>query len=267
MTGETKERGKIIEAFTRREIPCLVNCMVFTEGTDIPLVETVIIARPTQSDSLYAQMVGRGLRLHPDKERLNLIDCVGVTGRANLCTAPSLLGIDLSNLPPKRQEQVEGLLFELPAKAAQAGDCPESWIRNVEVVDLWAKAQSYQTHNVNWFQMPDGELVCSLTENRRLRIPPADALGNVNLNGETVPMQTALDRAYRALTERFEDQRYLWDLKQVKRWGKAAASEKQQKMIQRMFPSFRDENLTKMQASMILNRMFAGKKKGRRAAG
>ena len=267
VTGETKERGKIIEAFTRREIPCLVNCMVFTEGTDIPLVETVIIARPTQSDSLYAQMVGRGLRLHPDKERLNLIDCVGVTGRASLCTAPSLLGIDLSNLPPKRQEQVEGLLFELPAKAAQASDCPESWIRNVEVVDLWAKAQSYQTHNVNWFQMPDGELVCSLTENRRLRIPPADALGNVSLNGETVPMQTALDRAYRALTERFEDQRYLWDLKQVKRWGKAAASEKQQKMIQRMFPSFRDENLTKMQASMILNRMFAGKKKGRRAAG
>ena len=55
-------------------------------------METVIIARPTQSDSLYAQMVGRGLRLHPEKERLNLIDCVGVTGRANLCTAPSLLG-------------------------------------------------------------------------------------------------------------------------------------------------------------------------------
>lgn len=60
VTGQTKDRADIIRRFTQREIPCLVNCMVFTEGTDIPLVETVIIARPTQSDALYTQMVGRG---------------------------------------------------------------------------------------------------------------------------------------------------------------------------------------------------------------
>ena len=89
VTGETKDRAAIIEAFTAGEIPCIVNCMVFTEGTDIPRVETVIVARPTQSESLYAQMVGRGLRLYPGKERLVLIDCVGITGKASLCTAPS----------------------------------------------------------------------------------------------------------------------------------------------------------------------------------
>lgn len=64
VTGETKNRSAIIDAFTAGEIPCIVNCMVFTEGTDIPRVETVIVARPTQSESLYAQMVGRGLRLY-----------------------------------------------------------------------------------------------------------------------------------------------------------------------------------------------------------
>ena len=53
VTGETKNRAEIIARFTAGEIPCLVNCMVFTEGTDIPRVETVIIARPTQSDGLY----------------------------------------------------------------------------------------------------------------------------------------------------------------------------------------------------------------------
>lgn len=68
VTGETKGRSEFIGAFTRGEIPCLVNCMVFTEGTDIPRVETVIIARPTQSESLYAQMVGRGLRLYPGRK-------------------------------------------------------------------------------------------------------------------------------------------------------------------------------------------------------
>jgi len=126
VTADTKDRSSIIAAFSRREIPCLVNCMVFTEGTDIPLVETVVIARPTQSDSLYAQMVGRGLRLHPDKECLNLIDCVGVTGKASLCTAPSLLGIDLNAVPKSKLPDLEGFLLDMPVLAAQAADTPEA---------------------------------------------------------------------------------------------------------------------------------------------
>ncbi len=38
----------------------------FTEGTDMPLIETVLLARPTKNPSLYTQMVGRGLRLYTD---------------------------------------------------------------------------------------------------------------------------------------------------------------------------------------------------------
>lgn len=106
VTGETKDRAAIIKAFTAGEIPCIVNCMVFTEGTDIPRVETVIIARPTQSESLYAQMVGRGLRLYPSKEKLNLIDCVGITGRSSLCTAPSLLGLDIGIGPTEMADKL-----------------------------------------------------------------------------------------------------------------------------------------------------------------
>ena len=50
----------------------------------MPLVETVMIARPTSNNSLYTQMVGRGLRLYPGKEKLTLIDLVGTTGKCNL---------------------------------------------------------------------------------------------------------------------------------------------------------------------------------------
>ena len=89
VSADTPDRAEIIERFTKREIPCLVNCMIFTEGTDMPLIETVIIARPTRNASLYTQMVGRGLRLHPDKTDLQLIDCVGITGKLNICTACS----------------------------------------------------------------------------------------------------------------------------------------------------------------------------------
>lgn len=256
VTGKTKDRAGIIKRFTNREIPCIVNVMVFTEGTDMPLVETVIVARPTQSDSLYSQMVGRGLRLHPDKKRLTLIDCVGVTGKASLCTAPSLLGIDLSNVPMKRTEQIEGPLFELPQKATSAADCPESWIRNIQIVDLWAKGMSYNLHGVNYFKMPDGRMICSLKDGKRMTIPCPDQLGNVEIGGVQVKYQTALDRVYKALCENHEDSRYIWDLSRVKQWGSKPASESQLKIINRMFRDFDTDGLTKVQASQILNRVF-----------
>lgn len=262
VTGETKNRASIIQDFTDGKIPCIVNVMVFTEGTDIPRVETVIMARPTQSESLYCQCVGRGLRLYPGKEKLTLIDCVGVTGKKSLCTAPSLLGIDASNIPERKQNELQGDLFELPVKAAAASDCPESWIRNVEIVNLWAKEQSYVTHGVNWFKMPDSSLVLSLPEQKKMVIPCPDSLGMVTLkDGSYIPMQEALDRAYTVLSEHCSAYRYIWDLKQVKKWSWLPATENQIKTINRVYKGFDTSELTKGQASQILNRLFNGQRK------
>lgn len=258
VTGKTPNRSEIIRRFTVREIPCLVNCMVFTEGTDMPLVETVIIARPTQSDSLYAQMVGRGLRLHPDKDKLTLMDCVGVTGKAHLCTAPTLLGVDLSQIPQSRQQEVEGLLFELPEKAELASDCPQSWIRNTQIVELWAKQQQYDTRGIHFFRMPDGRLVCSLKDRKKLVIPCQDELGNTVYGGRAMPMQEAIDKVYQELLTDYPDQRYLWDLSRAKRWGTAPASEKQVELIRKKCRKYPVDcgGLTKLQASQILNRLM-----------
>lgn len=259
VTGQTKNRGEIIQRFTDGEIPCIVNVMVFTEGTDIPRVETVIVARPTQSEALYAQMVGRGLRLYPGKEKLTLIDCVGVTGKASLCTAPSLLGVDMDSVPQGKRNEVQGDLFELPNKIIAASDCPESWIKNVEIVDLWAKEQKYQTHEVNWFKMPDGSLICGLKDRNAIKIPAPDSLGMVPLkNGGFMPMQDALDLAYSRLQTMYADDAYIWDLRLAKKWGKAPASEKQKQIIAKRCKSFDCSDLTKGQASQILNRLFNG---------
>ena len=268
VTGETKDRAAIIQAFTAGEIPCIVNCMVFTEGTDIPRVETVIIARPTQSEALYTQMVGRGLRLYPEKERLELIDCVGVTGRASLCTAPSLLGIDMENVPARKVNEIEGMLFELPDKVASASDTPESWIKNIRLVDLWAQEQKYQTHGVNWFKMPDGSLVCSLKDREAITIPCPDTVGMVTFpNGQRMKMQKALDLAYVRLIQDYQDSKYLWDLDSVRRWGKAPATQKQIEIIRRRCKGFDTTGLTKGDASQIMNRLFNGpKKKGGKSA-
>jgi len=255
VTAETKNRAELIRKFTNREIPCLVNCMIFTEGTDMPLVETVMIARPTTNSSLYTQMVGRGLRLYPGKEKLTLIDLVGTTGKANLCTAPTLLGIDMENVPKSKRDEIQGDLFDLPDLIQELSDTPESWIRNIEYVNLWAREQSYDTHNVNWFKMPNGDFVCTL-KNFKLIIPAQDELGETVLYGKKIKMQEAFDLAYKYLCENFEEQKYIWDVKQIKRWGRSEASEKQKTIIKRICKDLDVSELTKSQASQILNRLF-----------
>ena len=80
-----EDRSAAVQAFSEGKIPCITNCMVFTEGTDLPNVQTVIMARPTKNISLYQQMTGRGTRLYPGKKYLTLIDCVGAGDKADLC--------------------------------------------------------------------------------------------------------------------------------------------------------------------------------------
>ncbi|MCK8498041.1 DEAD/DEAH box helicase [Myxococcus fulvus] len=57
-----EERLAVVERFKARSLPVLVNVGLFTEGTDLPGVQTVFLARPTMSRILFQQMVGRGLR-------------------------------------------------------------------------------------------------------------------------------------------------------------------------------------------------------------
>jgi superfamily II DNA or RNA helicase len=255
VTGETKNRKEIIEAFCKREIPCLVNCMVFTEGTDIPLVETVMIARPTQSDALYTQMVGRGLRLHHDKEKLTLIDCVGVTSRLDLCTAPTLLGIDAQAASEGWKTEIEEDLFDLPPMIEKAYDTPRNWIKNVQLVDLWARSQKFKTHNIAFFKMPNGDLVVTLRATK-YRIPAPDKLGRTVIHGEKMQMQHAIDGLYKHLFENHLDERQIWDLTIAKRWGAYQATPKQKALIARMLRGYKTDGLTKLQASQILNRLL-----------
>ncbi|KAL7748845.1 putative ATP-dependent helicase IRC3 [Sorochytrium milnesiophthora] len=95
VTGKTKAqlRRDTVADFRSGEFPVMVNCGVFTEGTDIPNIDCIIMARPTRSPVLYQQMVGRGLRIHPDKDHCLLIDVVDQTSRAPLVTHPTLLGL------------------------------------------------------------------------------------------------------------------------------------------------------------------------------
>jgi superfamily II DNA or RNA helicase len=72
--SDSATRESVIADFKEGRVQILVNCALFTEGFDAPATACVAIARPTKSRSLYAQMVGRGTRLHPGKEDLLVLN-------------------------------------------------------------------------------------------------------------------------------------------------------------------------------------------------
>ena len=99
ITGDTPkvDRSARLDAFRRGEFPVLVNCGVFTEGTDIPNIDCVLLARPTKSRNLLVQMIGRGMRLHPGKKNCHIIDMVASL-ETGIVTTPTLFGLDPSEL-------------------------------------------------------------------------------------------------------------------------------------------------------------------------
>ena len=246
-----EDREQIVQDFRNGKIPCLTNCMVFTEGTDIPNINTIIMARPTKNASLYQQAIGRGTRLYPGKDHVLIIDCVGVSKKLDFCTAPSLIGLDISEVPPRSLDKIQGDLFDLPDIVMQLADCPEAWIKNVEYVDLWALNNNYNLHGINYFKHPDGTLTVL-----DIQLPPEDSLGRIEYDGELLPAQKVFDLIYETLKEDYSDKKALWDLDLVKRWGDAPATDRQKDSVKRLFPALDVNALTKLEASQILARKY-----------
>lgn len=69
----------------------LCNSMLLTEGWDQPDVDCIVNLRPTAVRALFAQMVGRGTRIHPGKQDLLLLDFLWQTERLALVSAASLI--------------------------------------------------------------------------------------------------------------------------------------------------------------------------------
>ncbi len=72
------DRNRIVEDFKKKKFKYLVNVSVLTTGFDAPHVDVIAILRPTESNSLYQQIVGRGLRLEEGKKDCFILDYTGM---------------------------------------------------------------------------------------------------------------------------------------------------------------------------------------------
>jgi ATP-dependent helicase IRC3 len=119
------ERAQALAAFRAGKVQVMCNVAVLTEGFDDPGVSCVAMARPTRSEGLYAQCVGRGTRLHPGKSDCLILDFVDAS-QLSLCTLPSLFGVphqlDLQGEDVSRARQVwQKIVFDHPGFELEAG--------------------------------------------------------------------------------------------------------------------------------------------------
>ncbi len=131
-----EDRRQMLRDYANKKFQILVNVGIATEGFDEPGIEVVVMARPTKSRSLYAQMIGRGTRAltgvldglddeaarhaairASSKPSLEVIDFVGNAGKHRLITTLDILG-------GKYEDAVVDLATELAQeKSMKEGRC------------------------------------------------------------------------------------------------------------------------------------------------
>lgn len=104
-------RAEILKRVKRGEYDMVCNVGLFTEGTDVPIWSVVILGRPTSSETLFTQMLGRPARPYPGQTDFLVLDVVGVTGRHRLRPLCSLEG---ALLPEEIPEDLLDLLDDAP---------------------------------------------------------------------------------------------------------------------------------------------------------
>ncbi len=160
ITGKTDsyERAQILSDFSAGHIPMIINCAVLTEGTDLPRTDCVLLARPTCNSSLYIQMIGRGLRTHPEKEEclvLDVIDRMKSPWRS-LVTFPNLLAaqetkrantFDLENCeekPKRKDRRVSEINFDAVTVKINKSKLNAINLENERLA--WVNIPSYPIH-------------------------------------------------------------------------------------------------------------------------
>ncbi|MBS5884061.1 DEAD/DEAH box helicase [Clostridium sp.] len=79
LTDESRkdEREYAKKKLVSKEIKFIFVVDLYNEGVDIPEINTILFLRPTESLTVFLQQLGRGLRLHEEKECLTVLDFVG----------------------------------------------------------------------------------------------------------------------------------------------------------------------------------------------
>jgi len=200
VNGNSPDREQILRDFENGRYDVLCNSMLLTEGWDCPSVDCVVVLRPTKMRGLYQQMVGRGMRLHPGKENLLLLDFLWMTARHDLCRPSALIskddaiakkidakitedGIDLidaeeqaeRDILAEREEALAKQLAEMRKRKRQLVD-PLQYALSIAAEDLVGYVPTFA-----WEMAPPSEKQLEFLERRGIFAESVENMGKASL--------------------------------------------------------------------------------------
>jgi len=126
-----KERTEAVNAMMRGDLDIIIGVDALISGFDAPIIDTVVIARPTKSHCIYRQMVGRGLRKFNGVDMCTVIDAAGVGSvlghpkdpvsavveaktppRAKTCPSCGSIDVRATGNPVKVESEMGAILIE-----------------------------------------------------------------------------------------------------------------------------------------------------------
>jgi len=290
------ERSDSLDAFKRGEFPVLLNCGIFTEGTDIPNIDCVVMARPTQSRNLLVQMIGRGLRLHPGKKDCHVIDMVASL-KTGIVTSPTLFGLDPSEIVDdldtdamkdlKREKDSEKAIRKVEALRST----PEPTIKTLDgsiifqdydnVTDLVEETSGdrfiRRMSRYSWVQVDENRYILSNQDGSYLSITKteghhlvmshvkfASGFGGKTLHAKprTIAQADSLENALHA-ADTFAKSRFsLFYINSGSSWRRVPASERQLAFLNKSRPADRQltSDTTKGAAADMITKLMNGAK-------
>jgi superfamily II DNA or RNA helicase len=174
------ERKRIIEDYAAGKIQVVTNCQVFTEGFDAPNTSCILMARPTRSDSLYLQIVGRGLRTSLSKTDCIIVDFAPQDARdlvqgGDALETPDLVEKAVSNGAVVHGEgalKIHADLVDADPLALRVRvlnyvtNSPLAWVKS----SGWATAGLDQDRVIAVRETPDGRFEVFLAEYKQARV-------------------------------------------------------------------------------------------------
>jgi DNA repair protein RadD len=164
VTGKTKkrDRDRIIENFKAKRIKVVCCVNVLTEGFDAPHIDTIVLLRPTLSPGLFSQMVGRGLRISPDKDFCLVLDfagCIEEHGPLDLLgsgdTVPMYTCAKCDESFPRPLKTCPACGWEIPPREIERLEQQDEAERRMHEAEASKKAilsgepQTYEVHSVS----------------------------------------------------------------------------------------------------------------------
>jgi ATP-dependent helicase IRC3 len=203
--ADDPQRADKLRKHRNKELNVLMNCGILTEGYDDWRVEAIIMARPTSSQLLFVQMVGRGARLPEGIDNLIeasqqgivllkkdclVLDVVDVTRRNSLVTLSSIFGMnaemDLKGKSVvKTIRRMEQLEQENPhtdfSQVVNVNDL-ETIVEKVDLFEFKLSDEIKQASTMSWHKALDGSYVLHLFNNEKITVIQ-DLLGKYTTHG------------------------------------------------------------------------------------